>query len=99
MKSLDVLIESISDDEWRSIQLKVEAKRAHQSANIVRAKKESAIEFCDWILKKNVIRGMDKEGSFCWISTINGVSEYYSSLELYNIYIRGDWEIDEDEDN
>jgi hypothetical protein len=98
MKSLDILLESISDEEWRAIQIKVETKRAHQSASIFRAKRESAIGFSDWILKKNVIQGIDKDGSFCWVSTIQGVTDYHSSLELYNIYIRGDWEEYPDED-
>lgn len=98
MKSLDILLESISEEDWRAIVLKVDAQRAHQAAKILRSKRESAIGFGDWILKKNVGPGIDKNGSFCWVSTIQGVTDYYSSLELYNIYIRGDWDEDEDDD-
>lgn len=97
MKSLDVLIESISDDEWRSIQLKVEAKRAHQSASIFRAKKESAIGFGDWILKKNIVNGYDDDGSSCWVVP-DGKGNTYTTLEIYNIYITGQWEDFDEED-
>lgn len=95
MKSLDLLLESISDDEWRSIQLKVESKRAHQSASIFKAKKESAIGFGDWILRKNLVNGYDEDGSACWIVP-DGKGKTYTTLEIYNIYITGEWEEYED---
>jgi len=91
MKSLDILLESISDEEWRAIQLKVDSKRAHQSASIFKAKRESAIGFGDWILKKNLVNGCDEDGSSCWVFP-DGRGKTYTTLEIYNIYITGEWE-------
>jgi predicted choloylglycine hydrolase len=98
MKSLDVLLESISDDDWRDIKLKVESKRAHQSASIFKAKRESAINFGDWLLKKNLVNGYDDEGSSCWVVP-DGKGNTYTTLEIYNIYITGQWEEDENEED
>lgn len=87
----------MSDSEWESIKLKVESKRAHHSASIFKAKRESAINFGDWILKKNLVNGYDEDGSSCWVVP-DGKGNTYTTLEIYNIYITGQWEEDENEE-
>jgi hypothetical protein len=96
--TLDILLESISDKEWSEIKLKVDVKRSHEASKIFRSKRESAIKFGDWILKHTLTIGTDESGSFCWIDNRNEDSpEYLTSTSLYNIYIRGDWDYDEED--
>lgn len=95
--TLDIIAESLSDEEWEALRLKVETKRAFEKAKIYKTKRESAIKFSDWILKHNLVNGYDQEGLPCWVVP-NGEGNTYTSLELFNIYIRGDWEEYRDEE-
>ena len=45
MKTLDILLESIGDEEWELIKNKVEIKRTHRHAENFRNRRESAINF------------------------------------------------------
>jgi len=89
--TLDIIIESMTDAEWGRIKLKVDSNRAHRSAEKFRDKRESAIKFGDWILKKNLVNGYDEDGSSCWVVP-DGEGNTYTTLEIYNIYLREDWE-------
>jgi len=95
--TLDIIIDSLSDEEWNTLRLKVDAKKAFEKAKGYKAKRESAISFADWILEQNVAVGYDQNGSSCWV-VADGEGNTYTSLELFNIYIRGDWDEYEDED-
>ena len=92
--TLDILIDALSEQEWQELKRRVESKHAFRSADILRAKRESAIQFGDWILKHNVVSGYDDDGSACWVVP-DGTGTCYTTLELYNIYITGRWD-DED---
>jgi hypothetical protein len=97
--TLDIIIDSLSDEEWNELRLKVDAKKAFEKAKGYKAKRESAIGFADWILEQNVAAGYDQNGLPRWV-VADGEGNTYTSLELFNIYIRGDWdEYDDEEDD
>lgn len=96
-KTFDALIESLTDSEWEKIKLKVETRRAHIAADRLRVKRESAIRFGDWILKHTVYPGQDENMSECWFTRFGEEITYYTSEELFNIYVRGDWDDLEDD--
>lgn len=93
----DIISQGITNEEWQKLKLKVESTKAFQTAEVIRAKRESAINFGDWILKHNVVNGYDDEGSSCWVVP-NGQGETYTTLELHTIYITGQWDEGEDDD-
>ena len=95
--TLDIIIESMTDAEWEKVKHKAETNRAHRAAKTFRDKRESAIKFGDWILKKNLVNGYDTDGSSCWVVP-DGKGNTYTTVEIYNIYLRGDWEEIEDDD-
>jgi hypothetical protein len=95
--TLDIIIDSLSDEEWNELRLKVDTKKTFERAKVYKAKRESAIGFADWILEQNVAVGYDQNGSSCWV-VADGEGNTYNSLELFNIYIRGDWDEYEDEE-
>jgi hypothetical protein len=95
--TLDIIIDSLSDEEWNTLRLKVDARKAFEKAKGYKAKRESAISFADWILEQNVAVGYDQNGSSCWITP---KGDYIlTSLELYNLYVNGDLDIEYDEDD
>ena len=95
--ALEIIIDALSDQDWTQLQLKANARKAFQKAEIITAKRQSAIEFGDWILKHNVISGYDMDGVSCWVVP-DGKGNTYTSTELYNIYLTGEWEeFDSDE--
>jgi hypothetical protein len=94
--ALDIIVDALSDAEWDQLRLKADSKRVFHKSNIFSAKRTSAIEFSDWILKHNLINGYDNDGYACWVLS-DGSGTTYTSLELYNAYIRGDFEPDEDD--
>lgn len=96
--SIDILLESLSDEQWVKIKLRADANRAHQAAERFKLSRDSAIKFSEWILEHNVAIGVDNNGSSCWLDPYEEENTY-TSLELYNIYKSGMWiEDDEDED-
>lgn len=95
-EALDIIVDALTDQEWEQLRMKADSKRAFHKSNIFSAKRSSAIEFGDWILKHNIHNGYDMDGSACWV-VADGSGTVYSSLELYNAYIRGDFEPDEDD--
>lgn len=95
--TLDIIIDSLSEEVWNELKLKVETKKVFERAKIYKAKRESAIIFADWILEQNVAVGYDQNGLPRWV-VADGEGNTYTSLELFNIYIRGDWDEYEDED-
>lgn len=93
--TLEILIDALSDQDWAQLQLKASARRAFQKAEVYKARKESAIEFGDWILNQNVVIGYDVEGTSCWVVP-DGKGNTYSTDELYAIWYTSEWEeIDE----
>lgn len=95
-ETLDILIDAMSDTEWNELRLRADSKKAFNASNIFSAKRSSAIEFGDWILKHNLVNGYDEDGSACWVLA-DGSGTTYTSLELYNAYMNGDFEQDEDD--
>ena len=96
--TLDILIDSLSDQEWTELKFRAETKKVWQKTDLFRAKRESAIQFGDWILKHNVVNGYDIDGSSCWVVP-DGKGNTYTSLELYNIYVTGEWDEINEEDH
>ena len=90
-QTLDILIDALSEQEWNELKRRAEAKQAFKTVDTFRARQESAIQFGDWILKKNVIPGYDEERSACWVVP-DGTGTCYTTLELYRIYVNGEWE-------
>ena len=95
--TIEILIDSLSDHDWAQIHLKADARRAFQKSEVIAAKKRSAIEFGDWILKHTVVNGYDMDGSSCWVVP-DGKGNTYTSIELYNIYVTGEWDEINEED-
>ena len=95
--TLEILIDALSDHDWAQLQLKASVRRAFQKAEVYKARKESAIEFGDWILKQNVTIGYDMDGISCWVVP-DGKGNTYTSIELYNIYVTGEWDEINEED-
>lgn len=93
-RTLETLIDSLSEEEWGKIKNRVESKRAHETSKRLTERKKSSIEFGDWILKHNVMNGYDNEGSSCWVVP-DGNGECFTTADLYSIYITGQWEEDE----
>jgi hypothetical protein len=90
---LNILIDALTEEEWSQIKLKVEARMAFQRAASIRERQESAIQFGDWILKHNVTQTY-VEGALCWTIEHLPVPENFTTLELYKIYVTGEWEED-----
>lgn len=93
----DIISQGITNEEWQKLKLKVESAKAFQASEVFKAKRESAINFGDWILKHDVVSGYDDEGFSCWVVP-NGKGEVYTTLELHTIYITGKWEEDDEDD-
>jgi hypothetical protein len=96
-ETLDILIDAMSDTEWNELRLRSDARRASQASATYSAKRSSAIEFGDWILKHNLTNGYDEAGFACWVLA-DGSGTTYTSLELYNAYMNGDFEPDDEDD-
>lgn len=96
--ALEIIVDSLSDEEWQQLKLKADSRKAFQASQVFRAKRESAIGFGDWILKHNVVNGYDTEGSACWVVP-DGKGDTYTTRDLYTIYITGQWDdLADDED-
>ena len=95
--TLDILIDALSEQEWIELKFRAETKKVWQKTDLFRARRESAIQFGDWILKHNVVNGYDMDGSSCWVVP-DGKGNTYTSIELYNIYITGQWDEINEED-
>jgi len=93
--TLDILIDALSEQEWEELKHRAETKQAFKAADTLRAKRESAIYFGDWILKHEVTPGYDENMSECWITRFGDEITYYTTLELYNIYMSGEWDDDD----
>ena len=93
--TLDILIDALSEQEWQELKNRADVKKAFTKADIFRAKRESAIQFGDWILKHNILPSYDEEGSACWV-VADGACKVYTSLELHNAYLNGEFDDDED---
>jgi hypothetical protein len=94
-ETLDILIDALSEKDWQELKFRAETKQAFKAANVFRARRESAVQFGDWILKHNILPSYDEDGFACWV-VADGAGKIYTSLELYNAYLNGDFEDDED---
>jgi hypothetical protein len=97
-ETLQIVVDSLTDNEWNEIKRLREVKQAFQKAEIFNARRTSAIQFGDWILKHNVLPSYDDEGSACWVLA-DGAGKIYTSLELYNAYINGEFDEYDDYDD
>lgn len=101
-KTLDIIFESLTDEGWEKLKLKVESLKAFQSVEVAKVKRESALEFGDWILKHQVtIQLLEDEELPKWtvLDEACRVAESYTTNQLYNIYLSGEWDEEEDEDD
>ncbi len=94
--TLEIIVDALNDAEWNELRLRADARRASHASNIYAAKRSSAIEFGDWILKHTISPSHDADGFACWI--VNGTETFYTTYELYNAYLNGDFEPDDDDD-
>jgi hypothetical protein len=92
-EALEILLDALSYAEWTQLKLLRESRNAHSAGNIVIARRTSAVQFADWILKHNVKSGYDENGWCCWV-LVDGSGRTLTSLELYNEYINGLFEPD-----
>jgi hypothetical protein len=97
-RTIDIIIESMSDEEWEKISLKASANRAHRAAERYRDRRDSVIKFGDWILDHSVYPDYNNKNEPRWSTRFGNEYTYYTTEELFNIYIRGDWDIEEDDD-
>jgi hypothetical protein len=91
-ETLDILIDALSEQEWQELKNRADVKKAFSKAGIFRAKTESAVQFGDWILKHTVYPGQDENMNECWFTRFGDEITYYTTLELYSIYISGGWD-------
>lgn len=96
-ETLNILIDALSDSDWEQLRLKADVRRAFQKAEVLRAKQQSAESFAEWILEHGVRPGFDDNMNPRWYTQFGDDYTYYTSAELYRIYITGEWEISEDE--
>jgi hypothetical protein len=96
--SIDILLESLTDEQWRDIKLRADSNRAHQAVERYSLKRDSAIKFSEWILKYNIDNGYNIDGSPCWFDP-NDKEKTYTSQELHTIYINGVWDEDEEDED
>jgi hypothetical protein len=94
--ALEILLGALSDAEWMQLKQIRETRSAHTITNTVIARKTSAIQFADWILRYAVRSGYDKDGRCYWV-LVDGSNRVCSSEELYNEYINGLFEPQEDD--
>lgn len=94
-QTLDILLDALTEQEWQELKNRAEAKKAFFKADIFRAKRESVIQFGDWILKHNVLPSYDEDGEACWI-VADGAGKVYTSTQLYWAYMNGDFEDEDD---
>jgi len=92
-ETLNILIDALSDSDWEQLRLKADVRRAFQKAEVLRAKQQSAESFAEWILEHGVSPGFDDNMNPRWHVQSGDRYTYYTSAELYNIYITGEWEI------
>ena len=95
-EALEILLDALTDAEWMQLKQLRETRSAHSITNTVIARKTSAIQFADWILKHTVAPGYDENGWLCWILE-DGTSRTFTSTKLYEAYINGLFEPEEDE--
>lgn len=91
-RTINYILESLSDEEWTRIKMKIEAKKAHDSARVIRIKNDSEIKFANWILENNVCTCVDSNNSPHWYRKFDDEIEYYSTSELHSIYLRCEWD-------
>jgi len=99
-KSIIELLQYIPDEEWTRIKMKLDSKKALQKAEILSAKRKSAVDIADWILSKGLLISTNDEGNACWIIP-DGNGKCLSSSDLYGEYLRdliSFFDIDEDEE-
>ena len=96
--SIDILLESLSDEQWSKIKLRADSNRAHRAVERYKLNRDSAIKFSEWILIHNIANGHNDEGSPCWFDP-HGQEKTYTSQELYSIYINGVWEDEWEEED
>jgi hypothetical protein len=95
-EALEILLGALTDAEWMQLKQIRETRSAHSITNTVIARKTSAISFADWILKHAVRSGYDEYGWGCWVIA-DGTGRRFTSEELYNEYINGLFEPEEDD--
>lgn len=100
-KTLDIIFESLTDEGWEKLKLKVESLKAFQAVKLAKAKRETAINFGDWIIKHDLKIRYDDKKPFCWaiLDDEGRIAEAYNSNALYNIYLSGEWDEEEDDDD
>lgn len=91
--TLDILIDALSEKDWHDLKFRAETKRAWQLSSVSHAKRESAIQFGDWILKHTVYSGYDEDMSECWVTRFGDETTYYTTSQLYDIYLRRQWDV------
>ena len=53
--SIDILLESLSDEQWSKIKLRADSNRAHRAVERYKLNRDSAIKFSEWITSlKNI---------------------------------------------
>jgi hypothetical protein len=95
-EALEILLGALTDAEWSQLKHLRETRSAHSITNMVIARKTSAVQFADWILKHTVAPGYDENGWACWVIA-DGTGRRFTSEELYNEYINGLFEPEEDD--
>lgn len=95
--ALEILLGALSDAEWMQLKQLRESKNAFRNSDIVVARKTSAVQFANWILKHTVNPGYDENGWACWVLA-DGTDRVFTSTELYEAYINGLFDPEEDDE-
>ena len=106
MKNLDTRLEefldSIPDEKWDKVKLNLEAKKTHRVVQETIKKRNHAIGFAEWILSHKISPITENSTDYwcvLWQIHINGENtSSHTTEELYGIYLRGDLDDYDDED-
>ena len=96
-RTLETLLDSIPAEEWQAVKLKMDSKKAHEASKRFQEKRDSALKFGDWILTKDLLASFNDIMEPRWIERFGNEITYYTTEEIYNIYLSGEWDEDDSE--
>ena len=99
IKNLDIRLEefldSIPDEKWNKVKLNLEAKKTHRVVQETIKRRKHAIDFAEWILLHKI--SPVTEYSTWNVNKDENISSH-TTEELYGIYLRGDLDDYDDEE-
>ena len=92
---LEEFLDSIPDEKWNKVKLNLEAKKTHRVVQETIKRRKHAIDFAEWILSNKI--SPVTEYSTWNVNKDENISSH-TTEELYGIYLRGDLDDYDDEE-